>query len=118
MREILVLLAVAAAAPVVVRWVVPVLARTLAALITHLVAALAAVLVLPDYCASIAARRRAELPPAWAYGYGSVVVDVLGAGLQVVRRLLRGLAVAAHAAPPILIAVAAVTLELLRYSAS
>jgi hypothetical protein len=116
--EFLVLVLLAVGVPVAVRWVVPIAARTLLALIVDIVAVLAAVLVLPDYYASTAARRRTRPPPAWAYGYGWLVVDALSSALLVVRRLLRGLAVAAHAAPPVPVAVVAVVLGLLGVVAS
>lgn len=71
------------------------------------VAALAAVMVLPEYYVSTASRRRHRDPPQFAYDYGAAVGWVASLVHQVVGWLLHGSARALRAIPVAVVAVVA-----------
>jgi hypothetical protein len=94
---------IAVATCIVVRWVLPTLLRMALGLLLDCVLWIGAILLLPEYWLSSARRRGTGCPPYVAYEYASAVTVVH----LLPRRGLRGLAVAAHAAPLPLVAVVA-----------
>ncbi|WP_326944419.1 hypothetical protein OG439_31915 [Amycolatopsis sp. NBC_01307] len=89
------------------RWVAPWVLRLLAGSVQAAVAALAAVMVLPEYYVSTASRRRHRDPPQFAYDYGAAVGWVASLVHQVVGWLLHGSARALRAIPVAVVAVVA-----------
>lgn len=103
--QLVVVAVVGAAGCVAVRWVLPILLRIALGLLLDAVLCLGAILLLPEYWLSSARRRRRGRPPTGAYEYASAVAGACRAVHLLLRRGLRGLAVAAHAAPLPLVAI-------------
>jgi hypothetical protein len=98
---------IAVATCIVVRWVLPTLLRMALGLLLDCVLWIGAILLLPEYWLSSARRRGTGCPPYVAYEYASAVTGICRVVHLLLRRGLRGLAVAAHAAPLPLVAVVA-----------
>jgi hypothetical protein len=97
-----------------VRYLLPVLFTTLAGPLCAVVVLLAALLVLPEFWISTACRRGGGGPPHLAYLYGNGVCWLAGLGHQNLRLVLRSLARAAYAIPPLATALVVVTWQLVR----
>jgi hypothetical protein len=67
---------------------------------------LAALVVLPEFWISTAYRRDGGCPPTLAYLYGDGVCRLARLGHRGIRLALRSLAHAAHAVPPLAVALA------------
>ena len=105
LHHLVVVAVVVAAGCVAVRWVLPTLLRITLGLLLDAVLCLGAILLLPEFWLSSAQRRRRGRPSTGAYEYASAVAGVCRAVHLLLRRGLRGLAVAAHAAPLPLVAI-------------
>lgn len=88
-----------------IRWIAPFALRVLAKSTQSAVGAVAAVLILPEYCVSTAIRRRQLDPPQFAYDYGAVVGWIAFVFHRLIGRVLLGAADALRAIPMTLIGV-------------
>jgi hypothetical protein len=92
---------------IAVRWVLPTLLRMALAVIEDGVDLAGACLLLPEYWVSTNRRRRSRCPHRLAYEYAAGVAGLCRVLHMALRRLVRGLVVAAHAVPAPLVAVTA-----------
>ena len=112
LQELLLIIVIAASACIAVRWLVPIALRLVLDILEDAVAFVAALLLLPEYWLSTTIRERQDSPPQVAYEYSAAVAGVARHLQLALRRICRGLAVAAHAAHPVLVAAIAVGLHL------
>ncbi|WP_410572833.1 hypothetical protein [Amycolatopsis sp. cmx-4-61] len=106
------LILVVAVACLVVRFVVPIMLRTLIEPARDVVTLLAAVLVLPEYWLSQARRRAGGAPPHFAYVYGNGVTRLAWLGDRGVVLVLRSLARVAVSVHPLAVGLAAAAWKL------
>lgn len=100
----------AAAAPVVVRWIFPVVLRVAVDILADVILVAAGLILLPDFWVSVKFRSSGRCPPKFVYEFGSLVAAVACHSQRFLRRLCLGLIRAAAAANPGIVAVIAGTL--------
>jgi hypothetical protein len=106
---LLVILA-AAAAPVIVRWILPVVLRVAVDILTDLILVVAGLILLPDFWVSVNCRSSGRCPPKLVYEFGSLVAAVASHSQRFARRVCLGFIRTAEMAHPGIIAVIAGTL--------
>lgn len=107
LQGLLLVAVVAASACVVVRWLVPILLRAVVDVLEDIVAVTAGVLLLPEYWLSTALRAWGGCPPQVAYEFSAAIASVAHHLQRILRRLCLGLARAATAVQPALVATVA-----------
>lgn len=113
LKNLLFVVAVAGSAVVVARWILPVALRLVLDLLEDIVAATAAVLLLPEYLLSRTVRARGGSPPQLAYEYGALVAGCARHVQLVLRRICRGLVVLGRTLPPAAVAAITVVVHIL-----
>jgi hypothetical protein len=97
---------------VTTRWVAPTVLSLLARSVQGTVAAIAALIILPEYYLSITRRRRQRRPPQLAYDYGATIGWIALQIHRAVGFLIHGLAAVLRAIPMIWVAILAAGLTI------
>jgi hypothetical protein len=100
----------AAAAPVVVRWIFPVVLRVAVDILADVILVAAGLVLLPDFWVSVNFRSSGRCPPKLVYEFGLLVAAIASHSQRFLRRLCLGCIRAAAAAHPGIVAVIAGTL--------
>ena len=110
LQGLLLVILAAAAAPVVVRWIFPVVLRVAVDILADVILVAAGLILLPDFWVSVNCRSSGRCPPKLVYEFGSLVAAIASHSQRFLRRLCLGCIRAAEAAHPGIVAVIAGTL--------